>query len=446
MVVPKRIPLFILLLAIGCAPSYVKRSAPVLDRLSREDYEEALSAVEGLKNEPFLYLVEKGTILHYAERFDESNEVFSEAERLREDLIVPSISEGAVSLITSDAERSYPGEDYEDLFINYFKILNYVFLGEYEEALVEARIVDVKLRGLDDLYEGKLTHKNDAFMRYLTGVLYELEGSYNDAFIAYEKSYRAYEQYTELYGSEHPSFLGPELVRTALWSGLDEEAAHYREVFRNLEDSSFAWEGSGEILFIFENGLLPHKTETKIDAPIPHDEGVYLFKIAFPKIEEKEARFSGAEIRVDGVGRKCWLAEDLQAIAIRNLKDRELRDVARAAARAALKYALTKKGEDVGERLGGEKDDSTATERSKALGKLFGFLTNLFGYATERADLRSWRSLPQDIYISRLGLTEGTYDVRISLLDRRGKVARTVTYPEVEVKEGKIAFLRYRSY
>jgi len=37
-------------------------------------------------------------------------------------------------------------------------------------------------------YEGKNKYREDAFIRYVTGVLYESRGGINDAFIAYRKS------------------------------------------------------------------------------------------------------------------------------------------------------------------------------------------------------------------------------------------------------------------
>jgi hypothetical protein len=441
-----RFLLVVVTIVSGCSPSYIKKSKPVIDRLSHEDYDEALRAVETLSNDPFLYLVEKGTVLHYAEQYEQSIEAFLEAERVREELIVPSISEGAVSLVTSDATRSYPGEDYEDIFINYFNILNYLHLGEYDEALVEARKVDVKLRVLEDGYEGQLSHRHDAFIRYLTGVLYEVEGSYNDAFIAYEKSLDGYADYGELYGIGPPPWLSSDLVRTALWSGLYDEADQYREEFPELAGTTFSDSGRGEILVIFENGLLPHKEERVVETPVPHDDEVYFAKIAFPALEKQEPFLSGMEVRVDGLEAEGWMGEDLHAIAIQNLEDRRLREIARVAARAALKYMLTDQSRKLGEKLGEEEGDTASTERSKALGWLFGGIANLFGWATERADLRSWRSLPHNVYLARLAVPEGIREVDLLLLDRRGRVVETVSYSDVEVVEGEITFLRYRSY
>lgn len=446
MVGTKGISLVPLLVLVGCAPSYLKRSTPVLERLSRDEHEEALTALEGLKNEPFLYSVERGTILHYAGRYEESNEAFEEAEQLREDLIVPSVTEGTVSLLTSDIVRSYPGEDYEDIFINYFRILNYLFLDEYEEAMVEARKVDVKLKVLENLYEGELSHKSDGLIRYLTGVLYELERNYNDAFIAYEKSYSTYEEYTKLYSLDTPSSLASELVRTALWANLYEEAEYYRELFPELEDRSFPSGRHGELLFIFENGLLPHKEEKVVETVIPHGEDVYLLKIAFPTIKEKEPFISEARLSVDHLETESWVGEDLQAIAIRNLKDRELRDIARATTRAVLKYALTEQSKKMGQRLGRGEADTISTKRSNYLGRIFGAIANLFGYATEHADLRSWRSLPQNIQLLRAELPPGIHDVHVTFLNANGKAVRSVDYRDIEVKEDEITVLRYRSY
>ena len=110
------------------------------------------------------------------------------------------------------------------MLINAFLALNYVEKGEPDEALVEARKVDEKLRVYAKEYDGKNTYKEDAFIRYLMGVLYESRGEINDAYISYKKAYETYAVYTKDYGTRAPSFLLDDLVRTATLMAFDGES------------------------------------------------------------------------------------------------------------------------------------------------------------------------------------------------------------------------------
>ena len=76
--------------------------------------------------------------------------------------------------------------------MNVYLALNFAAQGLPDEALVEARKVDLKLKEYARQYEGKNAYQEDAFARYLSGILYESTGEINDAFIAYKKAYEAY--------------------------------------------------------------------------------------------------------------------------------------------------------------------------------------------------------------------------------------------------------------
>ncbi|GAF99605.1 unnamed protein product, partial [marine sediment metagenome] len=78
--------------------------------------------------------------------------------------------------------------------VNLFMALNYVGMGNWEGALVEARKVDNKLSVINSKYEEekKNVYKEDGFIRFLMGALYEAEGEINDAFISYRKAEEIY--------------------------------------------------------------------------------------------------------------------------------------------------------------------------------------------------------------------------------------------------------------
>ena len=86
----------------GCA-TYTARQKGLVDRLAAGDYDAALSTVEKNRRgkDLLLYWLEKGLILHYADRWQESNAAFEAGEQLAADLYTKSLSEAALSVTFS---------------------------------------------------------------------------------------------------------------------------------------------------------------------------------------------------------------------------------------------------------------------------------------------------------------------------------------------------------
>ena len=57
--------------------------------------------------------------------------------------------------------------------------------------------------------------RNDAFLLWYSGMLYEADGELNDAFVAYRNAAVAFEQNAGLLGLEAPPALAGDLARTA---------------------------------------------------------------------------------------------------------------------------------------------------------------------------------------------------------------------------------------
>ena len=205
----------------GCA-TYTDKFANLKPELANRQFESALTTVEkesGSKDR-LLYYLERGLILHYADRYAESNEAFAAAERTSDDLYTKSISEGALSLISNDNAISYRGRPFEMAMVPYFKAFNYIYLGQRAEAQVEARRaslllakhVDATLLGVREEDRGQLEKtRNNAFLLYFSGLLYDWDGEVNDAFTAYRNAALAYQQNHTLLELEIP----PTLVRQA---------------------------------------------------------------------------------------------------------------------------------------------------------------------------------------------------------------------------------------
>jgi len=132
----------VLLLALGPACAHHPGKMDAIRRLmASEGYQGALEEFYKIDRDEgnVLYLLEWGLLLHYAGEYAKSNEVFERAEILSEDLYTKSISREAAALLTSDLALEYAPRPYEQVLVNYFRALNYIFLGEKEGALVECR-------------------------------------------------------------------------------------------------------------------------------------------------------------------------------------------------------------------------------------------------------------------------------------------------------------------
>ena len=378
-----------------------------------------------------LYKLDMGLLYHYAGIPDSSNLYLFAAEKEIGELYTKSISLAAASMLLNDNVLPYDGEDFERVLVNVFLALNYAQKGEPDDALVEARKVDEKLREYARQYDGKNKYQEDAFIRYVSGVLYESRGEINDAFIAYRKAFETYQVYAKEYGTPAPSFLLDDLVRTATLMSFDDDAAAYREMggkpFTPGRDTS------GTVIVLAYCGRGPVKQEVRPSVSIPDDRGVvHTFQVALPKFVARHQ--SGMRYSVDArqaeagtaQTRMTEVAEDVTAIASRTLEERLSLIYLKSGGRALLKFLAAEKGK---------------SEIAKGDNKLANFLgslaVDLTVAATEQADVRTWRTLPAEFQIARLDIAPGEYTVRVSSTD--GKYV--LPGEQVSVRAGKSTFL-----
>ncbi len=102
------------------------------------------------RNAIMLFL-DKGLLEFYAGNYEASSQDLQEAERLIEEAYTKSISANFLSYIVNDNTKEYPGEDFEDIYINVFNALNYYKKGDIEGALVEIRKLTLSNGKLDML-------------------------------------------------------------------------------------------------------------------------------------------------------------------------------------------------------------------------------------------------------------------------------------------------------
>ena len=397
------------------------------------------------KNSDIPFLFELGLVAHYADHFAESSAALDQAEDIAEDRYTKSVSKEVTSLVTSDKLRPYTGTRYERLLSHYYRALNYVYQGQLDGALVECR----RATNLIDYFKGedeKYDFFGAAFLAHLSAMLFEATGELNDAFISYRQAAAYYQNAAEKTGVETPKDIGNSLVRLARTLEFVDEFERYREQYG---EPSLRPEDTGELILFYESGYVPPKSEQNLIFPIlktdkvDDDEFVptlirrrgkvyedveleYLLRIAVPTIDSRRPKYRGIEIAVGNEKATGQLVADVEKIAIETLNAQGLVVLTRTLIRALGKYLLFRQ----------------ANKQHEVLG----LLTNLAGVVTEQADTRSWKTLPNQIFMVRMPLPVGTHTLNLSFLNANRHVSRRESVPDVKINPNRITFLNYRTY
>jgi hypothetical protein len=420
------------LFLISCSTS-IQLQRALEENISKGEY---LQAIETIKNNKsayseknsVLYKLDLGLLFHYAGIPDSSNQYLFSAEKEIDDLYTQSISQHALSFLLNDNVLPYEGEDFEKVLVNIFLALNFVEKGLTDEALVEARKVDLKLREYSRQYEGKNKYQEDAFMRYLAGALYESSAERNDAFISYRKSYETYKNYLKEYGTRPPNFLLDDLVRTATLMGFNDEADYYK----TLGGKPYIPSAEGSILIIVYSGKGPVKTEIRPTVSIPDSAGIiHTFQVALPKFLSRHKLSRTYNVQAaslsDTISTTTHLAEDITAIAEKTLEDRLAYTYLKSGGRALLKFLASEK----------MKKELNKDGDKKGRNLLGSLAIDLFVGATEQADTRTWQTLPAEIQLARFNLPPGKYNLTAESSDGGFRLRDEV----VRVGSGKTSFI-----
>lgn len=433
----------------GCAT--YSESFGVIERdLSARQYDAALKSIEkqsGSKKDRVLYLLNKGMVLRMKRDFTGSNQALEAAKAEMERLYTASVSENTLSFVVNDATVSYAGDDYEQVLVHLYMALNYLEIGQPKEARVEALQVDLKLREIGEKIPGnKFTE--DALSRYLTALIYEELGEWSDAMIDYRKAYEAYKKYQVNYGVPVPDMLKHDLLRLAQRQGLRDELAKYKKEFgiTPVQEENLAPEQDGELVFILNNGLAPVKREKVIGAFAPPPSAVMgtgaphkqvtpappvTVNIALPYYESRPNKVLSARVSVTGKQASTQMMENIDAIARASLDSRMTAITARSIARAVSKGVI----QESVDRAGNNRD------KDPAAALIGSFVVRVAAIATERADTRSWLTLPANVQLARLPLPPGSYTVTVDLLGAGEQVLTTLEYPGIIINSKHKTYL-----
>ncbi len=374
-------------------------------------YEEAATRLEAgyrkhgeeAGKDSLLYLLDLGLTRHQAGQFEESNRAFLKADEVAEIKDYTQLSVEAAVLISSDLLKAYKGEEFENVMISTYLAMNYALLGKSEDARVEARRVNRKLERM--VTEGKRKYQQNAFARYLSGILYEADGNWNSAYIDYKKTWEL--------NRDAPG-LGKALWRVARRGGFREDLPRWEGEYG--EEVRSAAPPRAEIIVFYQNGISPRK--------LPNPDFSSL-----PRFYSRKNPAVAAQVELvgqSGVQAKTQMLYDIEQVAIQNLEEKYGSLVAKKLAGLIVKETL-----------------ADQIERSTK-SPLAGFLARVAMYASDQADCRSWALLPKDLQMARLEVQPGVHEIRLTPLGPFGERLEPLPGKVVSVAAGQKVFVNFR--
>lgn len=534
-----RFPVFLLLFIFlaGCA-TYSQKMDKATTAFRSGNYESAGHEVEknlGADRNRLLRLMELGVIYHEWGKYEESNRLLEEAYDLAEKFYGVSMQELMIRISGAADMRPYRSEVFEKIYIHYYKMLNYVFLaretaekkerqklldgvrvearraelllrtheekvGSYGEARERDQHVLAKLVRFFELLNGESIHskdyifRNNAFLHYMMGAVYEEYNEPDNARISYEKAAAVYEDgYVKQY------HLDPRMTDQARFDAArilkTQKDNRWKEVARKIGDLSLkkSLEGynpttEGSLLVLQEVDMSAPKGELNLFMrlnlnterleiyPIPagsswerNQQAIWFYYLYAPK---------GILDIIQIIRDKKSFSVDTKTIVVRSIlpliKDVEgLTEALETGVRfsvpmqyyeeAPFDSTLYMDGRPVGPMM--EADNITALHLSNALAVAKNELTEAMAIetfklsaciltglpplacsilvsSTNSADTRSWLTLPHSVRVQRLFLPAGTHE--ISILNHKGAYRSEISL-SVDLKAGRQEIVRIRN-
>lgn len=377
-------PAAALLWLTSCASTYNLKARAAHEAYHRGNYENALVLIDKVHpagKDELLFLLDKGMILHAAGKFAESNKVLTKAEEVSDAFAGKYASQEVAATLWSEEARQYGGEKYERLLIPVIRMLNYIMMDQWEEALVEVRRLNLN----SEKILGGQKELGNAFSIYLSAIVWEALGHINDALIAYSRLE---------YHKKNVPYYGHDITATRAPLGLSNPLPAKNKI---------AWEKSkdyrkktGELIVVAEAGRSPEFESEYVSTG--------LLTLSMPVLKAYPTYFKSAKVLIDGkdAGRTYTFYNILDDITVA-LKDRQKRSMIRKMIKMPIQTALYAASIEL---------MSSDDTESQIAGAGLAILA-LSMAMTEKADERSWRTLPGEIQIGRFYVSPGRHEVEI---------------------------------
>ena len=393
---------------------YATNTTPIRQAITNNNIESARSLISKNSKTHSNYLLsqlEQGRIADLANNPDNAQVHFEtvyqqmQSKRQAAKIQVSAGLEQSNALLTNDSAISYTPSAYEMSMLHSYKALNYVYKHDIESALVEIRRANkVQVDALseneaevDSTAKEAQQHypsmsnvtrniKNgfqNAYTFYLSALLYQSAKQYDDAYIDYKKA---------LAIQPNNIYLQQDVMRLAKKQGFDQDLNEFNKRFGDTPTISSS---QGEVIVLFEQGLVPKQDEFKLRLPIYSSRGdARFYSLAMPVYKDNAYVRRLNNINIDAQSLELSPLVHIESLAAKTLEDQIPAKVARQVLRLVAK-------------------EKVRAELARSAGDVGNILANIYNLASEQADTRSWLTLPNQISVARQSLNTGEHSVHI---------------------------------
>ena len=299
------------------------------------------------------------------------------------------------SFLVNDKTRRYDGQDYEKVMLSTNLTLSHVMQGNYDLARIEMKktyereklIESFREKEYETLQEDAKKQNASVSVKQMkdypmaeldTPEVNSLKNGFQNTFSHYLAGY-----FFEVTGERSLAEPG---YRNAL-----KLAPNSKIVQAGLKNVGRQRPGAKEsdVLFVVESGFAPSWKSITIPIPLPtSSKGIMVTPLSFPAIKSENKGYVPSSISVAGKQLPVETLTNLDAMARRQLKDQMPGILLRTAIRGIVK--------------------SVAQDQAYKANVILGVAANVATVATEQADDRSWRTLPERISVARAILPKGS--------------------------------------
>lgn len=359
-----------------------------------------------------LHLLERARVLQLKGNYQQSTQLFAQAIKRFEDadleatLRLSGLAEQGSSLLLNDNSRAYRGAPYERLFVHLYQAMNYLAQDNKDAAAVEFRKLALEQKILLEQYEAEVAQAEsrlmseridlnalssqlqdpnsqllselksslqNAYAFYLSAVFWEAQGDLNRARIDYQK---VMELRPDL------SFIQDDIARVSGSSG----PLHWAGSESN--------KGKGRVVIFYEQGFVAAREEARLAFPVGEGR---LFSMALPAYAPSHIGSTKSLMLRDENREPIATSEpilNVSALAYKHYQEQIPMLLLRQALRAVAKHRLQEVSQD-------------------KMGLAGLFAANVFSLLSERADLRSWLTLPQGVQVLQFSLSQGEHELEL---------------------------------
>ena len=346
-----------------------------------------------------LFLMEQGVIYHDIGDYESSIEVLIEAAELIGQYEMISISEQAGSLVTTEWLTRYKGEYSERLWVHTYLMMDFLQLGNFDAALVEAK------RALKVFDSHPESLKKAYFTRALIALCFANIGDDNGAFLEYRKLAE---------DLSDPRPVAADLVYFASRLGMADQVERYQPFIMNEVSPA-----ESELVLFVVHGEIPSKKPGNVILPPS-------IRFSFPYYQDETTPSYPLHISPPGTSLLPVVSTDMSDVARAALEERKVKIILKETARAATKEAIS---QSVGNQHG------DVAEVVVRLGLLL----------LEEPDVRYWQTLPGRMALLRIPLNAGQHVLKLTFPGARpAGVGSSVELPVFRINAGQRLFKSVR--